>query len=130
MTIEDMLSASFNEMGENSNKLRVVFKKTVLVKQYETEVFEAETEIKFDKPLKGAERMFLTALLKAQMEYTVYADLYVKKQITEEQYVSRKNDLMQTMSLIKAQAENVLGYSLDKYLHETLEENNLEKRDD
>ena len=113
MNINDILEASF---GETSDKLRVNFKKTILVQQYETEVFEAETEVELDHKITGAERVFLTALMKAQMEYTVYVDLYVKKQITKDQYEDRKKDIITTMSSIKAQAEQVLGYSLDKYI--------------
>lgn len=113
MNINDILEASF---GETSDKLRVNFKKTILVQQYETEVFEAETEVELDHNITGAERVFLTALMKSQMEYTVYVDLYVKKQITKEQYEDRKKDIITTISSIKAQAEGVLGYSLDKYI--------------
>lgn len=113
MTFDEIMDASF---GETSNKLRVNFKKTILVQQYETEVFEAETEVELDHKITGAERVFITALLKAQMEYTVYADLYVKKQVTEVQYIERKKDILDTMTAIKAQAENILGYSLDKYI--------------
>ena len=118
MNLDSIMSASF---GETSNRLRVNFKKTILVQQYETEVFEAETEIELDHKVTGAERMFITALMKAQMEFTVYADLYVKKQITEVQYTERKKDILDTMTAIKHQAETVLGYSLDKYLESEID---------
>lgn len=120
MNINDILEASF---GETSDKLRVNFKKTILVQQYETEVFEAETEVELDHKITGAERVFLTALMKSQMEYTVYVDLYVKKQITKEQYEDRKKDIITTISSIKAQAEEVLGYSLDKYIKSEIDSN-------
>lgn len=63
LNMDDILNAS---LGEVSNKLSVTFKKTVLVRSYETEVVEAVTEVNLDQEITGIERMFVTAILKCK----------------------------------------------------------------
>lgn len=111
-------------LGEVSNKITVTFKKTVLIRDYETEVIEATNSVEFDHPLIGIERMFVTAILEIQMEYTAYVNLASKGIITQSQLTERKLMLEQSLYTIKVKADQILGAGvIDKYL----EFKNLEK---
>lgn len=111
-------------LGEVSNKLTVTFKKTVLIRDYETEVIEATNSVEFEHPLVGIERMFVTAIIEIQMEYTAYINLASKGIITQSQLTERKLMLEQSLYTIKVKADQILGAGvIDKYL----EFRNLEK---
>lgn len=114
--MDDIMSASF---GEVSNKLTVTFKKTVLIRDYETEVIEATNSVEFDHPLIGIERMFVTAIIEIQMEYTAYVNLVCKGLLTELQLKERKTALEQALYTIKYKADEILGAGvIDKYIKE------------
>ena len=121
ISMDNIMEAS---LGEVSNKLTVTFKKTVLIRDYETEVIEATNNVEFDHPLIGIERMFVTAILEIQMEYTAYINLTTKGLITNTQFQQRKEELEQNLYNIKVKADQILGAGvIDKYL----EFRNLEK---
>ena len=121
ISMDNIMQASF---GEISNDLTVTFKKTVLLRQYETEVIESTSTVRFDHPLIGIERMFVTAILEIQMEYTAYINLTTKGLITNTQFQQRKEELEQNLYNIKVKADQILGAGvIDKYL----EFRNLEK---
>lgn len=114
LTMDNIMDASF---GEVANELTVNFKKTVLVRSYETEVIEATTTVKLDEPLKGIERMFVQALLQVQMEYTVYISLVAKGLVTVTDFNERKQCLEQEVNIIKAKADQLLGIGvIDRYI--------------
>lgn len=112
VTMDDMLGSSF---GEASSEITSSFKKTVFVRQYETEVVEYSATVHFEKPLSGVERVLLSALLHIQLEYSAYCDLVHKGFVTSTEFNSRKKMLEDDMNSIKDKAESVLGESLDKY---------------
>lgn len=121
ISMDNIMEAS---LGEVSNKLTVTFKKTVLIRDYETEVIEATNSVEFEHPLVGIERMFVTAIIEIQMEYTAYINLASKGIITQSQLTERKLMLEQSLYTIKVKADQVLGAGvIDKYL----EFRNLEK---
>lgn len=114
ISMDNIMEAS---LGEISNDLTVTFKKTVLLRQYETEVIESTSTVKFDHPLIGIERMFVTAILEIQMEYTAYVNLTSKGIITQTQLSERKLMLEQSLYSIKVKADQILGVGvIDKYL--------------
>lgn len=113
ISVDQIMQSSF---GEASQTLRATYKKTVLIKQYETEVVELETTLKIDKQLTGAERMFITAALQVQLEYTAYCQLAFKGLITQTELTSRKSELEGGLQAIKTKAEAKLGRSLDEYV--------------
>lgn len=114
ISLDDVMEAS---LGEVSNKLTVTFKKTVLVRDYETEVIEATTSVDLDKPLTGIERMFVTAILEIQMEYTVYCNLTAKGLVTQSKLAERKQALEEGLYAIKYKADTLLGPGvIDKYI--------------
>lgn len=121
ISMDSIMEAS---LGEVSNKLTVTFKKTVLIRDYETEVIEATNSVEFEHPLVGIERMFVTAIIEIQMEYTAYINLASKGIITQSQLTERKLMLEQSLYTIKVKADQILGAGvIDKYL----EFRNLEK---
>lgn len=121
ISMDNIMEAS---LGEVSNKLTVTFKKTVLIRDYETEVIEATNSVEFDHPLVGIERMFVAAILEIQMEYTAYVNLTSKGLITQTQLTQRKTMLEQSLYNIKVKADAILGEGvINKYL----EFKNLEK---
>ncbi len=121
INMDQVMQASF---GEVSNKLTVTFKKTVLIRDYETEVIEATSSVEFDHPLVGIERMFVTALLQTQMEYTSYVSLASKGLVSEAALKQRKQMLEEEMYTIKYKADQILGPGkIDQYLNFT----NLDK---
>ena len=106
--------------GEDSEEVRASFKKTVLIRQYETEVIEAESVLKFSRTLSGAERMLISAMLQVQLEYTAYCQLLFKGLITSTELRQHREGLEQGISQIKEKAEIVLGKSLDEYINTKL----------
>ena len=113
----DMNTVMEASLGEVSNKLTVTFKKTVLIRDYETEVIEATNSVEFDKPLIGIERMFVSAIIETQMEYTTYVNLMSKGLITKSEFATRKQTLEETLFSIKYKADQILGEGIiDKYL--------------
>ena len=121
LSMDDILNAS---LGEVSNKLSVTFKKTVLVRNYETEVVEAITSVELEHPITGIERMFVTAILEIQMEYTVFCQLAAKGTVTNKELEERKKSLVDGLYSIKYKADQILGNGvIDKYLKDV----NLDK---
>jgi hypothetical protein len=119
--MDNIMEAS---LGEVSNKLTVTFKKTVLIRDYETEVIEATNTVEFDHPLIGIERMFVTAIIEIQMEYTAYINLVAKGLITNSQFAERKKMLEEGLYSIKVKADQILGPGvIEKYI----EYRNLDK---
>ena len=104
-------------LGEVSNKLEITFKKTVLIRDYETEVIEATSTVEFDHELKGIERMFVAAIIEIQMEYSTYISLASKGIVTKSELALRKQTLEEALYALKYKADILLGAGvIDKYL--------------
>ena len=115
INMDTIMNAS---LGEVSNKLTVTFKKTVLIRDYETEVIEATNSVEFEQPLVGIERMFVTAVMEIQMEYTAYINLLSKGLITKTDFANRKEALEEGLYSIKFKADQILGTGvIDKYIN-------------
>lgn len=121
ISMDSIMDAS---LGEVSNKITTTFKKTVLIRDYETEVIEATNSVEFEHPLIGIERMFVTAVMEIQMEYTAYVNLMAKGLITQSEFSIRKKSLEEGLYSIKFKADSILGEGvIDKYINH----NNLDK---
>ena len=110
LTIEKIMGASF---GETSSEIRATYKKTVNIRQYETEVIELETTLRLEQAVTGGERMLISALLQAQLEYTAYCQLAFKGLVTSDQLMQRKTYLEEGINAIRTKVEGILGKSLD-----------------
>lgn len=113
MTMEEILGASF---GEDGNTIRARFKKTVMIRQYETEVIESDSEVTVPKEITGAERLLLQTLLQAQLEYSVFSNLYIRGLVTPTEFSDRKKQLEEICTVVKNKAERVLGRSVDEFI--------------
>lgn len=110
ITMDDALKASF---GETGSSIRATFKKTVNVKQYETESVEVSSTLEIDKDLTGVERMLISAILQSQLEYEAYIQLVCKGTITASEFEQRKKSLEQDMTMLANKAEEILGKPVD-----------------
>lgn len=114
ISMDKIMEAS---LGEVSNKLTVTFKKTVLIRDYETEVIESTITVDLEEELTAIERMFVTALLQVQMEYTAYCNLAAKGIVTVQQLTERKAMLEEGLYNIKYKADQILGAGkIDRFL--------------
>lgn len=116
LSMDNVIGASF---GETASSLRVSYKKTILVRQYETEVIEAETVMEFGRELSGAERMLIEAATRAQLEYEIFCTLAYKNQVLSASLTERRNELLAGVNALKAKAEGITGKSMD-YLFEDM----------
>ena len=114
ISMDKIMEAS---LGEVSNKLTVTFKKTVLIRDYETEVIESTITVDLEEELTAIERMFVTALLQVQMEYTAYCNLAAKGIVTVQQLTERKAMLEEGLYNIIYKADQILGAGkIDRFL--------------
>lgn len=111
LSMDDIMRASFG----SSEDISCAVKKTINIRQYESEVVEYETTLKVEEKISGAERMLIAAILEAQLEYNLYINLHLKGFITNTEINDRREELIRNVSLIKEKAEEVLGVSMDKY---------------
>lgn len=117
LSMDKLMQASF---GETSNKLSASFKKTILMRDYETEVIEANTSIEIPGELSGIERIFIQSLLEVQLEYQVYVSLFTKKLVTQTQFNERKSNLEMQIYSIQCKADEIIGRGkIDKYIEYT-----------
>ena len=110
INMDNIMSAS---LYDDSNSLRVVFKKTIQKRQYEPEVIEVETTVNLDGRLLGPERMLILAIIAAQVEYTAMVNLVYKGQISPEELDERKRALVNSVNALKEKAEKLTGTSME-----------------
>ena len=105
--MDEIMSAN---LGGNLTKIKATFRKTVNIRQYETEVIELETELEIDdKELTSIERMLITEILQAQLEYNAYVNLVYKKYVTSTEFEERRTQLAASVNSLKKKAEKLLG---------------------
>lgn len=113
-TMDDIMNAA---LGEESNKIRVVFRKTVKVREYETESVEVESSLELAGGITGLERMMVGAVLQAQVEYQAYIQLALKGIVTQTELVERKVELEKTINTLDAKSVELTGKSLDHIMN-------------
>lgn len=110
VTMDNVMNASF---GETGSSIRATFKKTINVRQYETETYEASTTLELEREVSGIERMIISSLLQAQLEYAGYIQLHQKGYVSDNEFNTRKQCLEEDVNLLKMKGEKLLGKSLD-----------------
>lgn len=110
--VDDMLTC---KLGETESSLKVTFKKTVKVREYETEVTEVTNEIKIDDSITGMERIFVAEILKSQAEYVMYIDLYERGTVTKDEYMVKRKTIDDTLRTMIDRA-NGLNIDVSKYI--------------
>lgn len=112
ITMNDVMGARLGNL-EESDILKVNFKKTINTRQYESEVMEVETTLRVPNNITGAERMLMLAVLQAQAEYDIYCMLIYKEQITKQEFAKRKSELEVAVNAMKDKAESITGKSME-----------------
>lgn len=111
----DMNSIMRQNFGESSNEIKVSFRKTCVIRQYETEVIELENKIVLDRDVPSGERMFIGALMQAQLEYAAYINLAFNGLVTNDELAIRRKSLEDELIALKNRVEAETGLDLDKY---------------
>lgn len=113
-TMDDILNAKF---GVNGNKVDACFKKTVKIKEFETEVIEVRSSVELPDNASGVERLMTLTLLQAQLEYMAYSNLAFKSIVTENELDKRKKQLMADVDAAAVKYEKLTGESpYSKYI--------------
>lgn len=121
MSTVDMNKIMGASFGESCETIRATFKKTVNIKQYESEAIELTTTLDVKRPLTGIERMIISAILQAQLEYEAYIQLACKNIVTGIELSDRKYALEKDVNSLMLKAEEILGRPAD-YLLEMVEQ--------
>ena len=94
ITVESLLNVRFD--GVKINNLRVLARKTVQVKPYEAEVFEAETGITIEENITGMERALIEEIVHISLEFSIYSQLLARKSITMDEFMQRKQEMLKS----------------------------------
>lgn len=110
---DNILGARF---GEANNKITVEFKKTIFIRNYETEVFDLSSEITLDNSVDGIDRMLVTCILQAQLELQCFGGLLIRNKITQQEYNDRKEKILLDVNMTANRYEKITGRDSGKYL--------------
>ena len=104
-------------LGERSNSLEVEFKKTLFIRDYETEVIDSKVSIQLDRQLSGMQRAFVCAVIRSQLEYEAYVSLLAKGSVTQTEFMTRKTSIESEINNLIAKAEDMFGVGyLDEFM--------------
>lgn len=115
ISMDSIMSAELGK-NEETDILKINFKKTINTRQYESEVSEVEVTLKVPNNISGAERMLLLGIMQAQAEYEVYCMLVFKEQITMQEFEKRRSELEKAVNTLKTKAEVITGKSMEAYI--------------
>lgn len=115
ISMDSIMSAELGK-NEETDILKINFKKTINTRQYESEVSEVEVTLKVPNNISGAERMLLLGIMQAQAEYEVYCMLVFKEQITKQEFEKRRSELEKAVNTLKTKAEVITGKSMEAYI--------------
>lgn len=114
---EEVIKKVFNSsFGQTEETIRASFKKTVQIREYETEVVEGSTELKLDRAVSAGEREIIMAMLRLQLEYEAYVSLLKKGLITQRTFDDRKLALTGEVVAIRVKVEG-MGIDVSKYFN-------------
>ena len=117
LNMDDILDCSLGDNEDNCDSLRISFKKTINIRQYESEVSEVEVTLRVPNNISGAERMLMLAIMQAQAEYEVYCALAFKNQITPQEFDRRKQELIEGVNKMYIKAKELTGKSLSNIVN-------------
>lgn len=111
--MDNILNARF---GESSSEITVEFKKTVLIRNYETEVIDLLSTVKLDEAVDGMDRTLITCILNAQLELQAYMSLLIRGKVGQTEYDQRKSKILMDVNSMVSRYERLTGRSAGKYL--------------
>ena len=112
----DMYNILNARFGESSSEITVEFKKTVLIRNYETEVVDLLSTVKLDEAVDGMDRALITCILNAQLELQAYMSLLIRGKVGQTEYDQRKNKILMDVNSMASRYERLTGRSAGKYL--------------
>lgn len=113
VSMDNIMSAKLGELSTETDTLKINFKKTINIRQYESEVSEVEITLKVPNNISSAERMLMLGVMQAQAEYEMYCMLVFKEQITKQEFERRRQELEKAVNTLKVKAESITGKSMD-----------------
>lgn len=103
--------------GSNET-IRVVFKKTINIAQYETEVIEADTSVDVPCGITGIERMIISHILFSELEYEVLLRLVIKGVVSKQDMDKAVDKSEHGLKLLYAKAESLgVKPAVEKYIN-------------
>lgn len=118
---DDILNAGY---GEVESEITVEFKKTVKIREYETEAFDVMSKLKLDKAVDGYDRTLIYTLMQAQVELRGYAALLMRGIVEQQEYDDRKRKIEMDVNMIANKYEQLTGRSAEKYFNIVRESSN------
>lgn len=106
ISMDDIMGARFNE---STNVIHINFKKTCLIKAYETEVVEGSASIELNESMSGIERALAINIIEAQVEQAVNENVLSKGLVTHYEYEQKKKALVETVNRLREQAIEIVG---------------------
>ena len=97
VNMDNILNARF---GKDLSTITATFKKTVKIREYETEVIEVSSTTQIDENASGIERMLATSLLTGQIEYAAYVALAANGLMPEKELKARCSNIEKDINLV------------------------------
>ena len=94
LTLEGLFNMA---IPTTSNKIKVTARKTINVKPYETEEYNAEIEVEINESITNMERTVLVEVLHISLEFSIYTQVYLRNQITQEEFLTRKQNMLDSI---------------------------------
>lgn len=102
----DILNAHF---GEKETTIKAEFRKTIQIRNYETEVYSISSEIKLDPNITGYRKAFVQSLLQAQLELIAYRSLRLQNKVQEAEYNNRRDSIIYSINYLAAEFARSTG---------------------
>lgn len=113
MDMNTLLGADF---GEKSSKIKVSFKRTIQIEQYNPETIQVDTEVEFEGSMSAIERDTIICVLQATTEYQALIHLYKKELIDSQEFVSTRTKLEKSCDDVLNKYEKLTGKSKNNIL--------------
>lgn len=113
MDMNTLLGADF---GEKSSKIKVSFKRTIQIEQYNPETIQVDTEVEFEGHMQAIDRDTIICVLQSTTEYQALIHLYKKGLIDSTEFVNTRTKLEKSCEDVLTKYEKLTGKSRDTIL--------------
>ena len=110
LSINDVMLASVPSI--EPSMIRVSFKKTVQIRDYESEVIEMSAELKVPQNTTSAERAAYEALMYSQLRYNGYLQLLFRSRVTQGEFNAELNSITTSCTAMLQKLEALSGEDL------------------
>lgn len=113
MDMNTLLGADF---GEKSSKIKVSFKRTIQIEQYNPETIQVDTEVEFEGHMQAIDRDTIICVLQSTTEYQALIHLYKKGLIDSTEFVNTRTKLEKSCEDVLTKYEKITGKNRDTIL--------------